>query len=137
MIAKNSILRRIGRDGQGSLGFEFAIAMPILVTIMLGVLQFGMALHASGAMRNAMDAGLRYAKLDPSATAAQVYAETKDTLVGVDQSGITKLEFTRGTATNGASFGKLIMEYKMTPLMPFAPIPDIILSEEKQIYLQA
>ena len=130
-------LRSIGRNRTGSLGFEFAIAMPILVTLMLGVLQFGMALHASGSMRNAMGEGLRLAKVDPNATAAEVYAETRDEMVGVDQNGITSLVFTRGTAANGAEFGKLVMKYTMKPLLPFAPIPDIVLEEEKQIYLQA
>lgn len=131
------ILRRLRRDRRGSLGFEFAIALPILVTLMLGILQFGMVLHTSGAMRNAMGEGLRLAKVYPTATAADVYAETRDELVGVAHDGITKLQFTRGTAANGAQYGRLVMQYQMTPLLPFAPIPPITLEETKQIYLQS
>ena len=137
MNAHEDFLRRLGRDTTGSLGFEFAIAMPILVTLMLGVLQFGMALHAAGAMRNAMGEGLRLYKVDRTVTATEVYAETKDELVGVDQKGIDKMVFTTGTAANGASYGKMVMKYTLEPLMPFAPIPDIVLIEEKYIYLQA
>ena len=137
MSGPAKLIHRLAREEQGSFGFEFAIAFPILITLMLGILQFGMALHASGAMRNAMGEGLRLAKVNPDATADEVYAETKDELVGVDQDGIKKLVFTRGTAANGASYGKLVMQYQMEFLLPFAPIPPIVLVEEKQIYLQS
>ena len=130
-------IRNIRRDTAGSLGFEFALAMPILVTLMLGILQFAMVLHASGAMRNAMGEGLRLAKVYPTATADEVYDETKDELVGVAHSGIKSLVFTRGTASNGASYGKLVMKYELKPMLPFAPIPAIKLEETKQVYLQS
>lgn len=131
-----SFIRRLAREESASFGFEFAIALPVLVTLMLGILQFGMALHTAGAMRNAMSEGLRLAKVNPTATADQVYAETRDELVGVDQDGITSLVFTRGTS-NGAQYGRLVMQYQMEFLLPFAPIPPITLQETKQIYLQA
>ena len=137
MISRLSPLRALKRDEQGSLGFEFAIALPILVTLMLGILQFAMVLHASGAMRNAMGEGLRLAKVNPSATTTEVTDETKDEFVGVAHSGIKRLIFTRGTATNGASYGRMVMEYELTPLLPFAPIPPIKIIEQKQVYLQA
>ncbi len=137
MITKLHPLRSISRDDKGSLGFEFAIAMPVLVTLMLGILQFAMVLHASGAMRNAMGEGLRLAKVDTDATAAEVYTETRDEFVGVAHSGIKTLTFTRGTAANGADYGRLVMEYELQPVLPFAPIPAIRLSETKQVYLQS
>jgi len=137
MTCSTNIFTRIGKDQTGSLGFEFAIAMPVLVTLMLGILQFGMALHASGAMRNAMGEGLRLAKVYPTATASDVYTKTKNSFVGVDKDGIKSLVFTRGTATNGASYGKLVMTYEMGFLLPFAPIPPVTLKETKQVYLQS
>jgi len=132
-----AMLHRLRRDAGGSLGFEFAIAMPILVTLMLGILQFAMVLHTAGAMRNAMGEGLRLAKVYPTASADDVYAETRDELVGVAPDGIKLLTFSRGTAANGAQFGRLVMQYEMTPLLPFAPIPPITLEETKQVYLQS
>lgn len=137
MTGLNGIIRRIRDDRSGSLGFEFALAMPILVTLMLGILQFAMVLHASGAMRNAMGEGLRLAKVYPTATADEVYAETRDEFVGVAHSGIKRLLFTRGTATNGAAYGRLVMTYELKPMLPFAPIPAITLQETKQVYLQS
>ena len=132
----SNFLSRLGRSQEGSFAFEFAIALPVLVTLMLGVLQFGMALHAGGAMRNAMGAGLRLAKVDTESTADDVYQETRDQFVGVDHDGIKKLTFTSGTDANGVSWAKLEMQYQMDLLLPFAPIPPIVLTEEKQVYLQ-
>lgn len=137
MMRLTRFFQRLNGDRQGTVGLEFAMAIPVLVSLLLGILQFAMFLHAAGAMRNAMGEGLRLAKVYPTATAEQVYTRTKDRFVGVDQSGITKLEFTRGTAANGASYGKLVMSYTLEPIMPFMPIPPFVIEEEKEIYLQS
>ncbi|WP_427969743.1 TadE/TadG family type IV pilus assembly protein [Altererythrobacter sp.] len=136
MMRLTRFFQRLNGDRQGTVGLEFAMAIPVLVSLLLGILQFAMFLHAGGAMRNAMGEGLRLAKVNPTATAEQVYTRTKDKFVGVDQSGITKLEFTRGKYSNGASYGRLVMSYKLEPVMPFMPIPPLVIEEEKEIYLQ-
>lgn len=130
------MMKRLLSDTRGSLGLEFGLALPILVTLIIGVLQFGLILNANGAMRNAMGEGLRLAKVNPSATSAEVKQRTKDTLVGVDRNGITTLVFARATI-NGVSRGTMVMTIKMTPVIPFAPIPPIELTQTKTVYLQS
>ena len=124
------------RDKRGSMGLEFGLALPILVTLIIGVLQFGLVLNANGAMRNAMGEGLRLAKVNPSATTAQVTQRTKDTLIGVNHQGITKLTFARATVNN-LKTGEMTMTIKLTPVIPFAPIPPIELTQTKKVYLQS
>lgn len=129
-----TILRLLIRDTTGSGSVDFAFALPVLVTIMLGALQMGQVLHASGALRHALGQGVRYAKVNPTATEAQVVAEVKDELAAVDPDGITKLKFTRGT-TNGAKWGTAEISYKMEPMIPLVPVPPIELNESKTIWL--
>ena len=129
-------MKHIFQDKRGSMGLEFGLALPILVTMIIGVLQFGLVLNANGAMRNAMGEGLRLAKVNPSATSSQVTQRTKDTLIGVDHQGIQTLTFSRSTVNN-LSTGTMTMTIKLTPVIPFAPIPPIVLTQTKKIYLQS
>ncbi|WP_369027240.1 TadE/TadG family type IV pilus assembly protein [Qipengyuania sp. RANM35] len=129
-------MKRFLSDNRGSIGLEFGLALPILVAMIIGVLQFGLVLNANGAMRNAMGEGLRLAKVKPTATTDQVIKRTKDTLIGVDHNGITKLTFNRGTVNNVAT-GEMTMTITMKPIIPFAPIPPIVLTQTKKVYLQS
>lgn len=123
-------------DKRGSMGLEFGLALPILVAMIIGVLQFGLVLNANGAMRNAMGEGLRLAKVNPAASSDAVKKRTRDTLIGVDHKGITDLTFRRATVNN-ISTGTMTMTIKLTPVIPFAPIPPIELTQTKKIYLQS
>ena len=125
---------RLLLDAQGAATIEFAIALPLLATFMIGVLQFGMVLQANGALRNALGDGIRYAKVHPSATQTEVLDQTRAGLSGIAQSGITSLTFQRGTQ-NGADYGEISISYQMQPMIPFAPLPPITLSQSKTAYL--
>jgi len=122
------------RDQNGSVGFEIAMALPILIALMVGILQVGMVLAANGAMRNALGEGLRLAKVDPTATETQVLTRTRQALVGVEASAIDTLTFDRAI-TNNVRRGTISLTITLNPIIPFAPIPPIVLTETKQIYL--
>ncbi len=63
-------LRKLASHRDGAVAIEMAFALPVLVTLMIGILQFGLILQASGAMRHGIGEGLRFAKVnavaDPS-----------------------------------------------------------------------
>lgn len=129
-----SVLARLRRDENGSLGVEYAFAIPVLVTIMIGILQFGMVLHANGAMRHALGEGIRLAKVDWDATDTEITDATKAALVGIDPKGVKSVTYTKGTS-GAAKYGRVTMKYEMTPVIPFAPIPAIKLEETRQSWL--
>ena len=128
------LLRQLRRDNTGSFAIEFAIALPVLIAMMIGILNFGLVLNANGSMRNAMGEGLRLAKVDPTATDASVIAATRSALVGVDPNAVQVLTFARGTSNNTET-GAMTMSITLRPIIPFAEIPPIVLTETKQIYL--
>lgn len=127
-------VRKLRSDEGGAVAIEMAFALPVLVTLMIGILQFALVLQASGAMRHGIGEGLRFAKVNASATAAQVEAETRANMEGVKLTGIRSLTFQRGTAS-GAAFGRIAMQYELTPVIPFAPLPPIQLNETRTAYL--
>ena len=137
-------LKKLRADSNGTAVIEFAMAMPVLITIMIGILQFALVLQASGAMRHGMGEGLRYAKVnaisDPSdavavaALKAKVEEIAKDSMAGIDRDHITSMEFTSGTS-DGADYGQLDVKYQMQPLIPFAPLPPITINESRTVFL--
>ena len=128
------MIRSILRDRTASSTVDFAFALPVLVTMMLGMLQMGQVLHTSGAMRHALGEGIRFAKVDPTATESQVLAEVRDELAAIDPDGISTLTFERGL-TNGARYGKIDISYRLEPMIPLVPVPAITLNESKTAYL--
>ena len=129
-----TLLRKLRRQASGSTTVDFAFALPVVVILMLGTLQLGLYLQASGTLRHALGEGIRFAKVDPDALEADVLAEVKDEMPSMDTSKITKLTFERGTS-NGADYGKIAISYKLEPIVPLVPIPPITISEEKTAYL--
>ena len=124
----------INRDERGSAGFEVALAIPILVCLMIGILQVAMVLQANGAMRNALGEGLRLAKVDPTASETDVLSRTRGALVGVAPSAVDSLTFERAVQNN-ADTGQITMTIQLRPVIPFAAIPSIELTQSKKIYL--
>jgi Flp pilus assembly protein TadG len=55
--------RRLGARQRGSALIEFSLAIPILVSLFLGVWQFGYAYYLYGELEQAVRAGGRYASL--------------------------------------------------------------------------
>jgi Flp pilus assembly protein TadG len=113
---------------------EFAVALPILIAMIIGVIQFGLVLNANGVMRNAMGEGLRLAKVNPTATNTAVISRARNAMVGVDRTGIQSLTFSRGTSNN-VDTGTMTMTVQLTPIIPFAAIPPIVLTQTKTVYL--
>lgn len=135
MTSRNRSDRRsLSHDESGATVVEFALALPLLITMMLGILQFALVLHASGAVRHALGEGIRHAKVYPLATEAEVLAVTRNNMGVADPSGIAALTLVRGVSNN-ARYGQVTMRYRVEPIVPFVALPPIVIEEERQAYL--
>ena len=123
------------KDVRGAAVIEFAFALPVIAMVMIGILQMGMVLHASGGVRHALGEGIRYARVNPEATPTEVVAHARAALQGIDRHGITALTFQRGTSPAGANFGRIAMRYEITTVIPFVPLAPFVLNETKTTYL--
>ncbi len=70
------IIQRLWRDRQGSTIIEFAILAPVIFSLMLGVLQVGLQMHAYNAVRSVVTDTARFTTVeyqkDNEITAEQV-----------------------------------------------------------------
>ena len=123
------------KDTRGAAVIEFAFALPVIAMVMLGILQMGMVLHASGGMRHALGEGIRYARIDPEATDAEVEGHARAAMLGIDGSGIRSLTFDRGTTAGGQNFGQITMRYEVALVIPFVPLAPFELEQTKTTYL--
>ncbi len=128
-------IRRFLKDDTGVTTLELALALPLLATLMVGILQAGMLMHTNGGLRHAIGEGLRYAKVNPGASEEQVETYTREAFTGIDTGGLTAIDYTRGMQ-NGADFGRLSITYQAQPVIPFVPAQLVTLSETKQVYFQ-
>jgi hypothetical protein len=72
--ASRSIGRR-AREQRGAIAVEFAIIVPILMLLVLGILEFGFGYHAWDVTQNAAREGARLAAVDDDVTAIQARVE--------------------------------------------------------------
>ena len=129
--------RLLTSDEQGNATIEMAFALPILVMMMIGILQYAIVAQTTSGMRHAIGEAVRYAKVYPDADEDTVLQVARDRFVGIDSSGITGLRLQRGTASNGADFGTVTMRYRLEPVVPFMSLTEINLEESRTVYLQA
>ena len=90
---------RLLRDRNGASAAEFALVLPIFITMILGVLQFGWAQHTAGSMRFALEQAARAMVLNPAMTNAAVKAMVEARL-GTEAAEIT-ISVARETVAGG------------------------------------
>jgi Flp pilus assembly protein TadG len=134
----NRFIQRLWADRKGAAAIEIIFALPLLVTIMIGILQFALILQAQGAMRHGIGEGLRMAKVNAAATEAQILDRARASMGGSQTGNITAMDFTRGTTTvNGeiAEWGRITIDFEMQPVIPVAAVPPIQLTATRTVYL--
>ncbi len=79
MTNKTKLLTQLHRDRSGSVIVEFAILGPALLTMLFGVLQFGIGMQNYNALRSISADVARYAVIDAQDAAAQSDMTMRDT----------------------------------------------------------
>jgi len=76
--------RRAGlADESGATALEFALVLPIFVSLIVGILQFGWAQHKLSAIRFAMETSSRTLLLNPNTSEATMKTLVKNQLTGI------------------------------------------------------
>jgi len=125
---------RLIKNQSASTTVDFAFALPVLLIVMLGTFQLGLYLNYTGAIKHALGEGIRLAKVDSGADTAAIRARVESEMVTLDPDNIVGFAFVRGT-TNGAAFGTVAMRYRMEAVMPLVPVPDIMISQSRTVFL--
>jgi Flp pilus assembly protein TadG len=109
------ILRRFIRDVSGGPILEFAIAGPVVVTGLIGCLEYGRFFWVRNTLEYAVEEAGRYHILNKSASQSDIQTQVRNKVMGVDPTTITvTVVSTPGTGVtfktitaDGGNFGLL------------------------------
>ena len=96
---KRNGFRRV-RDQRGVVAVEFAIIVPVLILLVLGIIEFGFGYHAWDATQNAAREGARLGAVSPDVV--EIEARVRGTTSFLDQS---QLQVTIECGITGGTFG--------------------------------
>jgi Flp pilus assembly protein TadG len=132
------ITNRIARDERGASAIEFALAAPILVTMIYGIFTLGQLFEADAGMQHGLGEGARYATLCLSPTAAGVCTVPTDTQI--TNKVTSKLygpasNLTPTITTDTTAKTKTIsLTYTTTPSFLFFNGPVVSMTRSKVVY---
>jgi Flp pilus assembly protein TadG len=112
--------RGLWRDRQGIAAVEFALALPILVMNIFGIVDFGRALAARNEMEHALGRAMRLIHLDPTVTPQQIETALEGYLIDFDTDMTVEI-----TEVSGTSFMEVSVAFPFEISIPFAPVSEV------------
>lgn len=141
-------MMRIGRDllrdERGGAMVETALALPILLTMIWGIVQFGLAMHANNGIQNALGEGARYATLcvNPTLvngcrrpTDAQIIARIKERRFSSTYGSFDDPTVTPSPSTATMPYVDLQVVYRMPTSLIFVNGPVMVFTRTKRVYV--
>jgi len=141
-------LLKLTRDERGAAVIEIAIALPVLVLFIWGLVQLGIAFQASAGMQHGLGEGARLATLcfnpDPDTgcetpTDAQIRTRVSEKAFGTTNGTLSALQIVDTTSTTGTTtvvlYKTLTLNYSQPTNFLFFQGPTINLSRSKRVYL--
>jgi Flp pilus assembly protein TadG len=134
------MLKILRRDEQGAAAVEFAIAVPVLVTMLYGIFQVGLLFQANAGMQHALGEGARYATLCLSPTSASgctvptdanIKAKINAKLFGKSDGTFTVSD----PVTTSNSYKTLTVTYSRAMNFLFFQGPTVTLTRSKTVYI--
>jgi Flp pilus assembly protein TadG len=131
-----SKLLRLHRDESGAGAVEFALTVPILITLIYGIFEFSQLYEANAGMQHALGEGARFATLCvPTSTGCN--AETNDDIkakMNAKLFGPVGGTFNVQDVVDGTNSKTLTITYTRTMNFLFWTGPAVTLTRSKLVY---
>jgi Flp pilus assembly protein TadG len=119
-VTKRS-LRRIGVDSSGSQVVELALTLPVLLTLIYGVMECGRVMFTHAALNFAAEEATRYATVNYDASISDIKNIANDRLIVIDPAGITHIDVTSELDTDDQTrLVNVKIAYAFQPILPIA-----------------
>ena len=129
-------LLRIGRDERGAGAVEFALSVPVLITMIYGIFEFCQLYEANAGMQHALGEGARFATLCvPTSTGCN--AETNDDIkakMNAKLFGPVGGTFNVQDVVDGTNSKTLTITYTRTMNFLLFTGPAVTLTRSKLVY---
>lgn len=128
-------LKSLGLDEAGSPAVEFALTFPALVLLVVGVIQFGMAVQAYAGIRNAVEVGARFATVYPYPSTTAIQTKVTANAFGVDPALLGTPTVTPCT-TAGSNCVDVTLTYPVALNLGLYTTPSYTMSYTRRAYQQ-
>ena len=126
------------RDDRGANLVEFAIALPVLITFLWGMVQFALVLQANAGMQHALGEAARLATIHPTPDDATLKARMTARKFGTGVGTLGALVIEDVKDGGGATYAKkLTLTYSQPTNFLWFKGPTVSLNKTKTVYLSA
>jgi Flp pilus assembly protein TadG len=131
-----TMFKVLRRNEDGAAALEFAIALPVLMMMIIGIFQVGLLFEANAGMQHALGEGARLATLCvPSGSTCTAPSDTTvKTRISARLFGKNDGTFTVADPAAGAGFKTLSVSYTRTMHFLFITGPTVTLTRSKKVY---
>ena len=130
------MMRSESRSQRGSAAAEIAIALPVLLFALMGVIDLGRGVAAKAELGSAARATTRYASVrsvtsGDAATADKIRNFLRGNVTGIDPSQVQVTTTWAPTNTRGSKV-LVTVSYVFVPVVPFIPVHSIGLTSSSE-----
>ncbi len=120
-------------DRRGATAVEFALVALPFVMLLLGLIEFGRALHIKNGLDYAADRTQRQIIIDGTANSTELASGARKAFLAGDPN---KLQVTLAAGSSGGTnFRTVRLSYAMTLLVPIPKGVDVVLSTSRKVVL--
>jgi Flp pilus assembly protein TadG len=105
--------RRLLADRRGATMLEFALVVPVLLAMLLGIVMLGMVFLAQAGLRSAVEDAARYATIWPRPSQTEIEARIAARRFGMDSANIVAPTVTFSTSSS-PNYVTISMGYNLT-----------------------
>lgn len=114
---------------RGAAAVEFALVVPVLLALVLGIIEFGRAYNIQTTLSNAARDGVRVMALENNATAARTATRNSANTLDLTRATISVTPTNcAATATTPPGTATVTISYSLDLLSGFLPIDDFTLT---------
>ena len=126
---------QVARSERGAAALEFALAAPVLFTIVIGVAQLGIMYSASTGVHHAVEEGARLAAVYPTPSNADIEARVLATKFMLGNADVDP-DVTRGTTPEGDQDVDIKLSYSIPLNFIFFSTPPVTVGHSRRVFRQ-
>ncbi len=119
-VSANHRRQKVGwRNEEGATAVEFALVIPMFLTLLIGGFQVAWIMHCAGTVRYELESTARSLMLDPTITQTQLQTAVNAKLTGMVDTSKVKVTLVTDNSTAGAPVFRASSVYQPTLSVPF------------------
>lgn len=129
---------KLRNDKKGAAALEFALAGPIVIVMIFGIIQLGLIGHASAGLRNGLGEGARLATIYPLPDASTIETAVKSKAFGTEPANVA---VTVGPITlnpdNNLRYRDMTATYAVPMILPVLSMNSYTVNSTRRVYVPA